>query len=463
LLLSPFNWDWKILSFDYLTDETRHIEKILRNSGFLTDIYLNGSKSDRNLKLDHFKIFDDYGVVVVKSHGAVGKDGQTAILSGEVVTEANEEKYQADWWVGNLAKLIYIDKWFTDEDVMNWAIMPGFIQWNYPDGLEKTLLYISTCHGHRLANDFLGSYQNSSAYFGWTNTVTVGKATDSGRDLFRLLLQGKTAGEAYAEIQRKGGAIDKPKGKTSYFKLEGSEHLVLVEKEIKIGVTPSGWDDMGSLLTGFGYEVNEVALEDLSSYDKIKDFSILCLNCDSDLEAYADAAISSLRQFVSGGGKLYSSDYAYIFVEKSFPTHITFSDNPYLGAVQTVTASISNDELQDFLGQNSIEIMYDLPYWVVIESVSSSVSVLLEGSYTLEEEILLAGAQRSGSYLRNHRHSQQREALASSSGVTLAATSSGPLAAYFDYGSGRVIFTTFHNESQASDLIKNILEFFILH
>ncbi|MFC2061589.1 T9SS type A sorting domain-containing protein, partial [Elusimicrobiota bacterium] len=84
--------------------------------------------------------------------------------------------------------------------------------------------------------------------------------------------------------------------------------------------------------------------------------------------------------------------------------------------------------LKDYIDTSRIDINYDLGGWVPIENVSDDVTVHLVGA-------------------------------SSSSDLHIAGK---PLMVSFRYGSGKVLFTTFHNEAGLGASAKKILEYFVL-
>ena len=93
--------------------------------------------------------------------------------------------------------------------------------------------------------------------------------------------------------------------------------------------------------------------------------------------------------------------------------------------------------MQALLGGTTADIMYDLPMWVVPERIESGVEVLLRARVSVDD----FWTGYSGT------------------------VSDAPIAARFDFGAGRVIYTSFHNEEQTGgttlDMLK-ILEEIVL-
>ena len=427
LILSPYQWDWKLLGISIIEDETVFIDEALRNVNFSVTYKWNAEKISQNIGLDDYKHFDEYGVVAISSHGGLTSSNEVCIATGVVATNTLYEEYREDRIDGSLVMVVYVDKWFTDDDILSFAITPSWMKKHYPQKLEGVIFYASVCEG--LFNDSFATTVTggtaSGTYWSWDHNIPVPNAAKTGKDLFtQLTSNGLNCGDAYQAIVYNGnheyvGLL----GPTAAFKYLGNANLGLVAAPVKIGTTPASWDDMGSLLGAFGHTVSTIQLSELSDYSLISSYDIIAVNCAPGLSGYSSGATDSIRSFVEQGGRLYASDYAYVFVQDAFPGYITFPLDPKIGTVQTVGASIVDEELSDYLGVQEIDISYDLSSWVVIDTVSESAETILTAS--------ISGTVR-------------------------------PLAVRFDYGLGRVVFTTFHNEAQASEEMRYTLEYFTI-
>jgi hypothetical protein len=159
------------------------------------------------------------------------------------------------------------------------------------------------------------------------------------------------------------------------------------------------------------------------------EFDIIFFNCgvsDYDWMAYQTEISGNIRSYVDAGGSIYASDWAYYFVEAAFSDRIDFygEDSYYssaqVGAVGPVTAEVIDPVMQALLGGSSADIRYDLQMWVVPEAVASGVETLLRARVTVED------------YWTGY----------------VGSISGAPIASRFEFGAGRVIYTSFHNEEQ---------------
>lgn len=210
-------------------------------------------------------------------------------------------------------------------------------------------------------------------------------------------------------------------------------------------VTDPHYDDIGSILKRLNYTYIEVQDQDLADYNYIKDFDAIFINCSGDSAANAPAAKDSLRRYVEGGGVLYASDWAFVYLQESFPGHLFFSGKIGVGN-QHVTATITDPGLELYLMQKTVEIFYNLGSWAVMTDVSPGTEVIMRGDVRVYEGISFSPLPRSSP-------------LAAQANKILTNV---PLAASFEYEKGFVIYTTFHNEPQLTELQRKLLEYFII-
>lgn len=420
LVLAPYNWDFRIIIWDFLTDESRFIEEILSSSGFDTDIVINENESNDNFTLEIYENLNDYSVVSISTHGGVNANNDCFFSTGVRVTAENYSKYYNNYInLDELTQVMYIDNWFSDDE-FGWAIQPRWFSSRWPSGFEDTLFYLSACHSrdnNSLANVIAGS---GSTYFGWSDSVGSFKAAKTGKDLFSQLCIGASTAEAF-QAAIKAGA------KSAVFGYVGSPDLFLCDVPLKILVTYPKYDDIGQVFQQFGYDFDETSFNSLSTFD-LSSYHILAINCSNIPDIITDQKLlDNIREFVQKGGTLYASDYAYSVVKDGFPGSIFFPSAPKIGHAQTIDAEVVDQELIAYLGTSAVSIKFDLGGWVIISGVGSETKVLVRGV------------------------------------VPEYSSTDIPLSAEFEYGTGRVIFTSFHNEVQASEVVRRILEYYIIH
>ena len=168
------------------------------------------------------------------------------------------------------------------------------------------------------------------------------------------------------------------------------------------------------------------------------EFDIIFFNCGENREWYFDhfeEVRANVRDFVVNGGSVYASDWAYYFVESAFPAWLTFYGNDatfgaaYAGDIMAVSAEVVDPVMEAIIGSPYANINFDLPGWAVLDSVGPDVDVLLRATVNV-------GYSTYGTV---------------------------PIAARFNVGEGRVIYTAFHNEHAATTLdMTDLLEEIIL-
>jgi hypothetical protein len=208
--------------------------------------------------------------------------------------------------------------------------------------------------------------------------------------------------------------------------------IAIPANAVSFAYVAGAFDSIETILTTLGFApapltAGELATANLAQYDAI------FLNCGLDETFVGDAPTNTaLQGYVSGGGTLYASDYAYAYVSSAFPGKVNFlQPDPHVGEATTapVTAQILDLALQTALGRNTALITFDLGAWVVIDSAPAGTPVLITGPATYFDLNTLAEV-----------------------------TVTKPYVVQFTQGTGRVTFTSFHNEAQATADMEKLLE-----
>jgi hypothetical protein len=169
-------------------------------------------------------------------------------------------------------------------------------------------------------------------------------------------------------------------------------------------------------------------------YAALNEYDAVFINCgvsESEFIGTPDPVVAqNLRQYVQQGGSLYVSDQAYDIIELVWPDRIDFlfgdSDNSAAeaGADGLHTMDISEPGLRDFVGQDTIDIDFNFGYFAIINEVASGTTVYLRGDIP---------------YNVNNTVEVKQDTP-----VTVGFTDGAPGVG------GRVIFTSFHQESDAT-------------
>ncbi len=209
-----------------------------------------------------------------------------------------------------------------------------------------------------------------------------------------------------------------------------------------LAVTPAAYDDIGDVLGKLGFSSTEISEADLTDFEKIKNYDSIYVNCSEGIDSYSADAAAVLQKFVNEGGTLYASDWAGSLINAAFPGKINFyqgksgyAEDDALGRVGAsgiVQAEVVDSGLQDVVGKSSIEVNYDLDYWVIIDSVGSGARVHMQGPANITQ---ISGGED----------------------VTLE---DKPYVVSFSEGKGEVLYTTFHNEAQVTSDVEKVLDWF---
>ncbi len=174
-----------------------------------------------------------------------------------------------------------------------------------------------------------------------------------------------------------------------------SSPFVLVDStRYKIAILWGSFDAIQNILKEIG--VREISSPDDSSsgyviyndyttfpttIEELRKFNLLAFNCGSEPP---DISASVLREYVSSGGSIYASDWAYWVIDSLglSGTEVFFhyqGGTTQVGSEGRVKAKILDDLLKMQLGKDSVVINFDHSHWAVIDSVKSSVKALLVG------------------------------------------------------------------------------------
>lgn len=186
--------------------------------------------------------------------------------------------------------------------------------------------------------------------------------------------------------------------------------------QVKIGVTGAHHDNMQAVLDDLGYRYTEIYAENLPDYDEISQYDVVFVNCADGLETAAGEAAKtgSIEKFVEEGGFLYTSDFAYTFIEKCLPEYADFIGKK--GEVQNVEADVVDSGLEQHLDSDSISLSFDKANWVPVDNISVEVTTYVQGEVGW-----------SGGFGEK------------------------PIVIGFDYGEGRVLYTSFHQAAQGEN------------
>jgi len=199
---------------------------------------------------------------------------------------------------------------------------------------------------------------------------------------------------------------------------------VFMQPKNKLAFVSGAFDRIQDIIRELGYYPDSLDAFDLanSSVLNFNKYSALFLNCGMD-EISDESTKNNLTNFLKAGGLIYASDWACSYVELLYPGKFSSLKE---GDSQNVLADIVDTQTQINLGKTQIDITYDLGVWAEIETLSSEFNIIVQGDYY-------------------------------SSGIL---KTDKPIAVYKEDGNGVIVYTTFHNEANATiDMKKILIEF----
>lgn len=239
--------------------------------------------------------------------------------------------------------------------------------------------------------------------------------------------------------------------------IEDGKNLELVpsrtvlQQEKSLAFVPGANDHIERIVAdSLGYRITEIFYADLADITSLQRFDVVFLNCGLHYNL-SPQLYQTLNTYLQQGGNLYASDYAIHFLvgddiqkmehghggsdktqcQSSFnggfiPDSLLCYSKRGLEQVY-VTGQVTNPALQGLLG-NNLQLFYDLDSWTVLEHV--------ELADTRFEELVTDP------------------------------TNYGPLVVKIDWNNhsdgGDVLFTTFHNEANATSDMLTFLQWSIL-
>ncbi len=224
------------------------------------------------------------------------------------------------------------------------------------------------------------------------------------------------------------------------------------QRPLRLAVTPAGYDDIGSVLRIMGFQPTEVSLNNLPMY--LAEADCLFINCAGNLrfQIVRQILAPSIRTFVLQGGTLYASDFAALLLEDAFPeafkawrANSLDPESVGGGNAETVTASVVDSALRDYLQADQISIHFDQSGWYGVRWLTPTGLVYLQDTFTLLHGFGVGGSgeHTSGEIILPL---EQREVVL-------------PLVVSFNLGQGLVVYTAFHNKAQPSEMERRLIEF----
>ena len=206
--------------------------------------------------------------------------------------------------------------------------------------------------------------------------------------------------------------------------------------DLRLAVVDGDWDSIEEILDylGFPYDIYtpHAGQALVTNAEAVGAYDAVFLNCGGSYDGWSASATAGLRNYAFAGGKVYASDWAYVMIERAFPDMIHFVDEefagPKVGETGMVKGEVLDPVLKDVMGEE-VDLYYQLGAWVVADDVGEGSSVMVQGDPPTSAGSLV----------------------------------DAPLTIRASEGKGSALYTTFHNESQATSDAKQILFEFVLN
>lgn len=202
-----------------------------------------------------------------------------------------------------------------------------------------------------------------------------------------------------------------------------------------------------------GSDANASALfEDRDGSGRIDlfDYAIVFINCGaSGMQTLIENAAvrQAVRAYAEGGGRLYVSDQAYDVVEQSFPEFIDFlgSNNTPAATAETVFAATEG------AGGITVEAQVAPGLQAWLQGVTCAGGPCVQASGRVHIEGFLGGwAVMNGAHTGASVTTLVSGAVTFNGGTNVVK----PLTMSFAVGSGRVTYTSYHNEAELGDALR---------
>lgn len=178
--------------------------------------------------------FDEYGLIVIHTHGGVDKDNNIIFLTGE------EVEYNLldvlDWMLDRIMPITFKGK-------SMWVAKPSYIS-AYNDNFPNSIVYNGSCESafnNTMSNAFLN--EGANTYYGFDQTVKSWFDRDMANDLFpKLISEGKSTGEAFVSGQHDNNTPP------AYFVMHGNNQTKFASDFVNGGFEEgnlTGWNVFG--------------------------------------------------------------------------------------------------------------------------------------------------------------------------------------------------------------------------
>ena len=197
IIIAPFWYEFKKQSLS-------KIETYLTGCGY--DVTLIKD----NITLEDFKNLSDYGVIIIDSHGAVGR-GQVVVDTGvpeNASITSNTEYIVKRSFESSKLVLNCHESQSTGSTMCSYAMLPNWMNSYYHKSDDQNVfIYIDACYSminRSFFSAMIGTNDHTSDGFGWDNSIRSDNASDTIIEMFKNLLPGGlTTAQSYEDLQQK--------------------------------------------------------------------------------------------------------------------------------------------------------------------------------------------------------------------------------------------------------------------
>lgn len=250
------------------------------------------------------------------------------------------------------------------------------------------------------------------------------------------------------------------------------QKLCFAANAAKIAVFWGQWDKQHTLLDELGFKYTYYnfeyeyfndnvdpktieAVQVLRDFDKLKQYEVLFFNCGSAAMKYANMFPEigkNIKTFVHNGGSIYASDLSWAYIEAAFPDAIDFygsmdlpsgpsNDGPrVVKGNQNVPATVKDAALAQLLGLTTFSAKFGAGPLVAVLAAGQGTTVHVSGVAQIEN--------------KNKKLPLDPEYVLFAGPVVLSHQPAVP-------GAGRVVYTTFHNDEQADEIMVKLLNYLV--
>jgi hypothetical protein len=208
----------------------------------------------------------------------------------------------------------------------------------------------------------------------------------------------------------------------------------------KMAVLSGNSDNIVSSLVQLGVEENEIDVFEcdflscdqtlFDSYATLSQYHIAFVPCSSGCGRNDDSQGAAIQQFVAAGGKYYVTDWSYQWMQRPFPSYVTFQESggDACGSEYDASAAEMDPGLSAWLGAQNVTNPTFEDSWTIINSVNPvQTTDVNDQPATITPKVWITGNTPSGPR---------------------------PLTVSFERGCGRVLFSTYHTETGGSTGLK---------